>query len=384
MQEEDLKKFMEYDYYATPLFDGLQLAFSKEELKKSGNTDIFWGSYLCKMVNEFIPFYHAKCKDYGEEPQEITPLDFNHIVPYCSAVAAASCFDDMITCALYLQKHFDKHKDEIVDHIGKIDQLKEIVKRIDDDPDLRKLIGLYAEIVDTVDKIIILDYKMGEMAIDEKWQDIADALNVYVDKLNAAKLTDGLKHFTADDAREMSKLADLYAVEPFIFEENGKYGLKDIFEEIVLPCEWDHISEFHEGLAVIVDENKGCGYVDIRGDIVIPCIWDLALDFEGGYAVVSDNEHKYGLINKEGEIVIPCKWRFATSFENGLAKVQDFDEHWFVIDPDGNTTRVYTYSERKAMGLLTEEELEEESQAQPSFPPFPDFDDIDMKDPGPF
>lgn len=67
-----------------------------------------------------------------------------------------------------------------------------------------------------------------------------------------------------------------------------------------------------------------------------------------------------------------------------LAKVQDFDERWFVIDLDGNTTRVYTYSERKAMGLLTEEELVEESQARPSFPPFPDFDDTDRKDPGPF
>ena len=116
---------------------------------------------------------------------------------------------------------------------------------------------------------------------------------------------------------------------------------------------------------------------------MIPCIWNLALGFEGGFAVVSDDENRYGIINKKGEIVIPCRWRFATPFDNGLAKVQDFDEHWFVIDPDGNTTRAYTYSERKAMGLLTEE-LVEESQARPSFPPFPRFDDSDMEDLGPF
>lgn len=41
MTEGTLKKFKEYDYYATPLFDGLQLAFSKENLEKSGNVVIF-------------------------------------------------------------------------------------------------------------------------------------------------------------------------------------------------------------------------------------------------------------------------------------------------------------------------------------------------------
>ena len=45
MEEDCLKKFIEYDYYATPLFDGLQLAFLKEKLEKSGNTDIFLASY---------------------------------------------------------------------------------------------------------------------------------------------------------------------------------------------------------------------------------------------------------------------------------------------------------------------------------------------------
>jgi hypothetical protein len=384
MEKDDLKKFMEYDYYATPLFDGLQISLSKKKLKKSGNTDIFLGSKLCKIVDEFVPLYHAKCKEFGEEPQVILPLDFNHIVPYCSAVAAASCFDDIIACILYLQDHFGKYEEEITDNVIKSDALIEIAKRIDDDPVLRQLIGLYGEIVDTVDKIIMLDYKMGGMVLDENWQDIADALNVYVDKLNEANLANELNHFTADDACEMSKLADLYAVDPFIVKENGKYGLKDIFDEQVLPCEWDHISEFHEGLAVIVDENKGCGYIDIRGDIVIPCIWDLALDFEGGYAVVSNNEHKYGIINRKGEIVIPCTWRFITPFKNGIAKAQDFDKHWFLVDMKGEATRTYTYMERKEMGILTEEELKAESEELPFPSPYPPVADFGGEEPGPF
>ena len=50
MEEQDLKKFIEYDYYALPLFDGLQISFSKNELKKSG-----------------IPFPspYPPCEDFG-------------------------------------------------------------------------------------------------------------------------------------------------------------------------------------------------------------------------------------------------------------------------------------------------------------------------------
>lgn len=384
MEKEDLKKFMEYDYYATPLFDGLQLVFSKENLEKSGNADIFPGAYLYHLVNTFIPRYQAKCEDYGEEPQEIVHFGFEDVVPYCSAVTASLLFDDILACMLYMLDNFDRYKELIIDNIVKSDALHEIAKQIDDDSDLRWFVEFFAEFQVAVDKIIMYDYSMGQMVLDEKWQEIADALNVYVDKLNDAQLAEGLKHFTADDAQKFSKLADLYAIEPIKLEENGKWGLVDVFGQTVLPCEWNYIDEFHEGYAVVADKDNKAGYVNTRGELVIPCIWNLALGFEGGFAVVSDDEDRYGIINKKGELIIPCKWRFATPFENGLAKVQDFDEHWFVIDPDGNTTRVYTYSERKAMGILTEEELEEESQARPSFPPFPRFDEPDMEDPGPF
>ena len=384
MTEEALKIFIEYDYYATPLFDGLQLAFPKENLEKSGNTDIFSGAYLCHLVNTFIPRYLAKCEEYGEEPKEIEHVDFEDVVPYCSAVTASHLFDEILTCMLYMQHHFGKYKEQITDNLVKSDALLEIAKQIDDDSDLRWFVEFYAEFLVAVDKIIMYDYSMGQMVLEEKWQEIADALNVYVDKLNDAQLADGLKHFTADDAHEFSKLADLYAIEPIKFEENGKWGLVDVFGQTVLPCEWNYIDEFHEGYAVVVDKDNRAGYVNMRGELMIPCIWNLALGFEGGFAVVSDDEDRYGIINKKGEIVIPCKWRFATPFKNGLAKVQDFDEHWFVIDPDGNTTRVYTYSERKETGMLTKEEQAAESQAQPSCLPFPRFDDSDMEDPGPF
>lgn len=383
MTDQDAKKFLEYDSMASPLFEGLLLKFSEEEIKKSGNTDIFPGAYLYKAVGSFIRLYHAKCKEFGVEPQQIKRMEFETMVPYCPAFCTAMLTDDMIGAMMYMSDHFGKYEELITENMVNTNGMPSIINQFEDEPGLRDLFASYADVMITADKIIMLDYTLGAMVIDKKWQEVADVLNDYVDKLNEAHFANGLEHFTTDDIVELSKQSGL-TIEPTKIEENGKWGLVDIFGQIVLPCEWNYIDEFHEGFAVVADKNDKAGYVNARGELVIPCIWNLAMGFEGGFAVVSDDENRYGLINKKGEIVIPCKWRFATPFENGLAKVQDFDERWFVIDPDGNTTRVYTYSERKAMGLLTEEELEEESQARPSFPPFADFDDTDMKDPGPF
>lgn len=381
MTDKDAKKFLEYDNMASPLFEGLFLKFSEEEIKKSGNTDIFPGAYLYKAVGTFIRLYHAKCKDFGVELHQIKRIELETMVPYCPAFSPAMLIDDMIAAMMYMSDHFGKYEELITDNIVKTDRMSSVIKQLEEEPGLRDLFASYADVMITADKIIMLDYSLGAMVIDKKWQEIADVLNEYVDKLNIAHFTKELEHFTKDDIMELSKLSGL-TIEPTKIEENGKWGLVDVFGQTVLPCEWNYIDEFHEGFAVVADKNNKAGYVNARGELVIPCIWNLALGFEGGFAVVSDDENKYGIINKKGEIVIPCKWRFATPFENGLAKVQNFDEHWFVIDPDGKTTRVYTYSERKAMRMLTKEEVATESQAQPSFPPFTRFDEIE--DPGPF
>ena len=383
MEQEHLKKFLEYDYYETPLFDGLQFDVAKRKLKKSGNMDIFLGTRLYKVVNEFTALYRAKCKEFGVKPQPIKRMAFADVVPYCSAVTAACFSDDAIACMMYMQDHFGKYEDQLLNNIVKSDALREIASQLDGDADLRRLVELYADLLDVVDKILMYDYEMGGLALDEKWQDIADALNGYVDKLIETKLgTKRLKHFTADDACRLSKISDLYAIPPFVEKKDGKYGLTGLFGEQILPFEWDYIDEFHEGFAVIgSDSDKKCGYVNTKGEIVIPRVWDLAFGFSEGYAVVCDDEHRHGVINRNGKVVIPCKWRFITPFENGLAKAQDFDEHWYSMNTKGETTRVYTYQERKEMGMLTEEEqLQEKMNSFPDLPPDLLFDNLIKED----
>ena len=342
MEKEYLKKFLEYDYYAAPLFDGFMMALTKNDIEKISKTDIFPGAHLYKIVDEFIPFYRAKCQEFNIEPEEIVQVSKEDYLPYCPAVTAAILFEDTLGCMLFMQDFFGDYQDQIIENIINSDELMKLTRQMDANSDLRKITESFADILITVDKIFKFAYSMGEKVLDEKWQDIADVLNVYVDKLNEAHITKELNHFTTKDVIEFSQLADLYAIEPVKKKNGAKWGLDDILGDEILPCEWDYIGEFHEGLAVVSNNGKGAGYINVRGEIVISCIWNLAMDFENGHAVVSNNENKYGIINRKGEIVIPCEWRFITPFQNGIAKAQDFDEHWFLVDTNGKATRTDT------------------------------------------
>lgn len=337
MTVQDAKKFLEYDSMASPLFDGLLLTFSQKEIEMSGNTEIFPGAYLYKAIKTFIQLYHAKCKEFGFEPQQINRMEFDTMVPYCPAFSTAMLTDDMIAAMISMSNHFGKYEELITDNIVNTDGMPNVIKQLEDEPSLRGFFASYADVMITADRIFMLDYSLGAMVIEKKWQEIADVLNEYVDKLNAAHFTNGLEHFTQDDVINLSKLSGL-TIEPTRIEKNGTWGLVDIFGQIVLPCEWNYIDEFHEGFAVVVDKNNKAGYVNARGELVIPCIWNLAMGFEGGFAVVSNDENRYGIINRKGEIVIPCTWRFITPFTSGLAKAQDFDKHWFLVDMKGEAT----------------------------------------------
>lgn len=108
----------------------------------------------------------------------------------------------------------------------------------------------------------------------------------------------------------------------------GKYGFVNTSGQLVVPCEWDLVGNFSEGLATV--RNNATGYVNAIGELVIPCIWGSAEDFHEGLARVSKNG-KYGYINTSGEIVIQCEWDDAAySFNSGLAYVKKDDKYGFI------------------------------------------------------
>ncbi len=135
-----------------------------------------------------------------------------------------------------------------------------------------------------------------------------------------------------------------------VVNANHKYGFIDKTGTEVIPCQFDYVGDFSEGLAR-VEINDRYGFVDKTGKLVIPCKYEGASDFSEGLACVEVND-KSGFIDKSGKIVIPCKFYLAQSFSGGLAVVSksENDLRDYVIDKSGKSVfstsnRVYFFSD---------------------------------------
>lgn len=59
----------------------------------------------------------------------------------------------------------------------------------------------------------------------------------------------------------------------FRVSQNDKYGFIDKKGNEVIPCEYDEVDYFHDGLAYVAKGNKW-GYIDKSGREVTPFIYD--------------------------------------------------------------------------------------------------------------
>ena len=133
-----------------------------------------------------------------------------------------------------------------------------------------------------------------------------------------------------------------------VWINNGKLGFIDKTGNLVIPPKFDYetwtITDdfcFSEGLAAVPINGK-FGYIDKTGDLVIPPRYDRAYCFSEGMALVKING-KFGFIDKNGNLVITPQYDWAYSFSEGMARV-DKDSHFlsgifgklFFIDKNGN------------------------------------------------
>lgn len=118
-----------------------------------------------------------------------------------------------------------------------------------------------------------------------------------------------------------------------------KYGFINAAGEEVIPCRYDYVSNFSEGLAAAQPEEDGMrGYIDKTGEVVIPCAYYSADDFSEGLAAVRlEKDGMYGYIDKTGVTVIPCQYSEAYSFSGGTAQVRKDGESYYI---DKTGTRI--------------------------------------------
>ena len=95
-------------------------------------------------------------------------------------------------------------------------------------------------------------------------------------------------------------------------------------------------SSFSESLAP-VKRNNYWGFEDKTGKIVIPCQFNHVFPFDEGMAAVEQCYGKWGFVDKMGKVVIPCQFDYALGFREGLAPVQQ-NGKWGFIKYSGTKT----------------------------------------------
>lgn len=219
--------------------------------------------------------------------------------------------------------------------------------------------------------------KSGEMVISLPWCDFGRSFHEglaavrdeesglwgYIDKTGRQVVVPQYK--VADDFSERLAHVETTEWEHFFIDRNGQKVISlgdgvtvggfhegmarvdrcfiDSTGKIVLrPSDsWDHIWDFHEGLAAVQINGK-VGYIDKTGNCVIPPKYDNEgysiradwRDFSENLAAVRING-KFGYIDKTGNWVIPPRYDFVQRFSDGLAAVY-INRKFGYIDRTGN------------------------------------------------
>jgi len=106
--------------------------------------------------------------------------------------------------------------------------------------------------------------------------------------------------------------------------------------EIVLPCEYEDVGFFSEGL-VPVKQGGVWGYVNLEGEWLVPPQYEEAGAFRNGLAAVRQ-DGKVGLIDKQGKTRVPFRYADAGYVLNGrfpFALEREGKQQWGIADLAG-------------------------------------------------
>lgn len=138
--------------------------------------------------------------------------------------------------------------------------------------------------------------------------------------------------------------------------EAGDFGYMDKTGKKIIPCKFDEVGNFVEGLANVFTEGK-FGYINKSGEYVIPPSYDFAFDFVDGFtfvgnAIDSTYKAKWAIINKSGKKVVDFNYDFIRNFSEGIAAVSTGNV-WYFVDQFGSKImdKTFKYADSFKDGL---------------------------------
>ncbi|TND09637.1 MAG: KWG repeat-containing protein [Bacteroidetes bacterium] len=110
--------------------------------------------------------------------------------------------------------------------------------------------------------------------------------------------------------------------------ENGKSGFIDSSGTVMIPCVYEWVDDFSEGLAA-AGKNDKAGFISKSGKIVVPFEYDEVEPFRKGFAMVKRGDF-YGLIDKTGTLILPVMYDEIYEFFESRAVVVKKGKYGFV------------------------------------------------------
>ena len=153
--------------------------------------------------------------------------------------------------------------------------------------------------------------------------DFSDSLAFVLDKSNTIQCIDvDMKTiFTLKDAQQVSIFKEGLAS----FKKADKYGFIDKTGKVVIPCKYDDVLFFSDGLCAVAVTKQiedstysEWTYIDATGKTAINSVFEVAQNFNAGLAAVKRNG-KWSWIDKKDKDVFGNDFQECQSFKDGFA-----------------------------------------------------------------
>ena len=128
---------------------------------------------------------------------------------------------------------------------------------------------------------------------------------------------------------------------------DGKAGLVDGDCNFVLPCQYEDVGHFGEGLVPAKQGGKW-GFVELSGKWAIPARFEEARSFKDGYAPVCVGG-KWGFIGKSGKVATPFEYEDVKDVREGHFRAK-VNGKWGIFALDGRCTLPAEYDAILAEG----------------------------------
>lgn len=127
------------------------------------------------------------------------------------------------------------------------------------------------------------------------------------------------------------------------FRANKMYGIVNKSGKILYPAIYKYIQRDGFNGFIVEDTLGNQGYVNNQGEFILPCRYEDIGCFDEGLMAVARND-KYGYVDTTGMWVIDAIYKDAQRFGDGVARVQ-IDGKWQFVDCEGKEVSGLEYDE---------------------------------------